>query len=489
MQTPMSPSGPMTPFAAFAQIAASFSYACLNGARLMNDYQMIYGKAFKRTLDEEREEGIEATMGGGSKGTIAPNMVESMYNRWLKNSDDELEAELNSEHFTQLLVNYTKALVDLRSFMRKAGYPVSYLDRMFDFYVRSHMVFSLIPKEYHLAPFDVAHRKGKTRLIHYRSPERTGSTLAAHDTTSKVEGSSQISRKQPLLIIYPPINTFHILDLNPRRSVVRNLLASSDLDVYMLDWGYPDWNDDSLSLSDYLDYVIDAVKVIKSESGSAKVSILGYCWGGIVALLYTALFNDSVRNLALLAAPVDFSKDTTVLANWARTIDVDGLLDEFGHMDGQVLDLAFLMRDPSRYGFDKYMRFLHKLYDREFVDTFIDVERWLYDTPPIPGGLYRQIIDDCYRNNLLVLNQLEITTASDGKKHRIDLGKISVPLLTIVAEKDDLVSPEASISVNDHVSSKEKSVLQNPGGHVALCIGHTAHERLWPQVAKWITSE
>lgn len=488
----MSPSGGMSQFAVFAQIAASFSYACLNGARLMNDYQMIYGKAFKRTLDEEREEGIEATMGGGSKGTIAPNMIESMYNRWLKNSDDELEAELKSEQFTQLLANYTKALVDLRSFMRKAGYPVVFLDRMFDFYVRNHMVFSLIPKEYHLAPFDVAYRKGKTRLLHYRAPERTGSTPIADVSASKVEGaakgSSQITEKRPLLIIYAPINTFHILDLNPRRSVVRNLLASSDLDVYMLDWGYPDGNDDSLSLSDYLDYVIDAVNVIKSESGSDKVSILGYCWGGIVALIYTALFNDSVRNLALMAAPVDFSKDTTILANWARTIDVDGLLDEFGHMDGQVLDMAFLMRNPPRYGFDKYMRFLQRSYDREFVDTFVDVERWLYDTPPIPGRLYRQIIKDCYRNNLLVLNQIEITTASDGKKRRIDLGAISVPLLTIVAEKDDLVSPETSISVNDHVSSKEKSVLQNPGGHVALCIGHTAHERLWPQVAKWITS-
>lgn len=492
MQTPMSQSGAMTPVAAFAQIAASFSYACLNGVRLMNDYQMIYGKAFKRTLDEEREEGIEAAMGGGSKGTIAPNMAESMYNRWLKNSDDELDAELNSEHFTQLLANYTKALVDLRSFMRKAGYPVSYLDRMFDFYVRSHMVFSLIPKEYHLAPFDVAHRKGKTRLLHYRAPEVASHTLAAHATVSTVEGvsrdASQISRKQPLLIIYAPINTFHILDLNPRRSVVRNLLTSGDLDIYMLDWGYPDWKDDTLSLSDYLGYVIDAVNVIKSETGSDKVSILGYCWGGIVALIYTTLFNDYVRNLALMAAPVDFSKDTTILANWARTIDVNGLLNEFGHMDGQVMDLAFLMRNPPRYGFDKYVRFLQRSYDREFVDTFIDVERWLYDTPPIPGRLYRQIIDDCYRNNLLVLNQLEITMASDDKKHKVDLGRISVPLLTIVAEKDDLVSPESSISVNDHVSSKDKSVLQNPGGHVALCIGHTAHERLWPQVARWIAS-
>jgi hypothetical protein len=109
MQFPMSPFGGTGQFATFAQIAASFSYACLSAARLMNDYQMIYGKAFKRTLHEERE-GIEFTMGGGSKGTIAPNMIESMYNRWLKNSDIELEAELKSEQFTQLLANYTKAL-------------------------------------------------------------------------------------------------------------------------------------------------------------------------------------------------------------------------------------------------------------------------------------------------------------------------------------------------------------------------------------------
>lgn len=80
----------------------------------------------------------------------------------------------------------------------------------------------------------------------------------------------------------------------------------------------------------------------------------------------------------------------------------------------------------------------------------------------------------------LATDLYELMTASDGKKHKIDLGKISVPLLTIVAEKDDLVSLEASISINDHVSSKDKSVLQNPGGHVALCVGGMAHERLWP---------
>jgi polyhydroxyalkanoate synthase len=442
----------------------------LNGLRLANMYNSIYLRAFQKAVEEEREDVVEATMGGGGKGTISPNMLESIYNKWLKNADEQLEVELKSEQFTSLLSRYTQLLLEQRSLFRKAGYPVDYLDRLFDWYVRSHLVFSLIPKESHLSPFDVVYRKGKTRLLHYRGYGEETST----------------AKKQPLLIIYAPINTFHILDLNPKRSVIRDLLASDGLDIYLLDWGYPDWSDNHLSFEDYLGYVNDAVKVMKDHTRVDKVSILGYCWGGIFALIYATVNPEEVRNLVLMAVPVDFSKDDTILARWSKAIDVDGMMDEFGHMDGQVLDLAFLMRNPPRYGFDKYLKFFQRSYDMEFVNTFIDVERWLYDTPPIPGALHRQIINDCYRNNLLISGGIEVT--KEGKKQKVELKKISVPVLTIVAEKDDLVSPVSSAAINDHISSKDKSILKNPGGHVALCISSAAHRRLWPEVAKWLLS-
>jgi len=71
---------------------------------------------------------------------------------------------------------------------------------------------------------------------------------------------------------------------------------------------------------------------------------------------------------------------------------------------------------------------------------------------------------------------------------QIDLRKITAPLLTIVAEKDDLVSPESTLALNDLVSSKEKETFLLPTGHVGLCISTTAHMRLWPKVAAWILS-
>jgi len=112
--------------------------------------------------------------------------------------------------------------------------------------------------------------------------------------------------------------------------------------------------------------------------------------------------------LALMAAPIDFSKDNTILANWAKAVDADKILDEFGHLHGQILDLAFLMRNPPRYGFDKYLKLIKKLDDKKFVDNFISVEKWLYDTPIISGKFFRKIINDCYKNNLLISNRMKI---------------------------------------------------------------------------------
>ncbi|MDQ3968984.1 MAG: alpha/beta fold hydrolase [Thermoproteota archaeon] len=291
--------------------------AYLDGLQLSNIYNLSYLRAFEKAVAEEREDvhGEETTvMNTGNRGTFFPNKLESTYNRWLNNVDIELEGELKSEHFTSLLSRYTQSLLELRSFFRKIGYPIDYLDWMFDWYVKSHMVFSLIPKESHLAPFDVIYRKGKARLLHYhKNDQETSFTMK--------------KQEQPLLIIYAPINTFHILDLNPRRSVIRNLLASSGLDIYLLDWGYPDSSDNHLSLEDYLGYVADAVKVIKEKTGADKISILGYCWGGIFAVIHAALNPKEVRNLVLMATPVDFSKDDTILAIWSRTIDVDSMMD------------------------------------------------------------------------------------------------------------------------------------------------------------------
>jgi polyhydroxyalkanoate synthase len=401
-----------------------------------------------------------------SNGNIITKSAETFYDDWLRLLDKELDIKLKSSSFTSLLSRYVNLLVELRAILREAGYPVYYIGWLFDSFVRNIMVFASIEKDFDLAPYDIMSVKAKTRLLHYHN------NIGAKDE----------DKRHTLLIICAPINRFHIMDISQDRSVVKSLL-SKGLDVYMLDWGYPTWEDSSLSLTDYVNYVKDAVQDIKDKTGTNKVSIFGYCWGGIIALIYAALNNENLRSLTLMAAPVDFSKDNTILANWSRVIDSEKIVDEFGHLDGQVLDIGFLMRNPPRYTFDKYLNLFKRSNDKQYVDNFISVEKWLYDTPIIPGNLYRQVINDCYKNNLLILNKMK----ADG--NIIDLKKITAPLLTIVAENDDLVSPESTLAITDYVSSKDKASLTIPGGHIGLCISTKAHEKLWPEAAKWIISK
>lgn len=73
---------------------------------------------------------------------------------------------------------------------------------------------------------------------------------------------------------------------------------------------------------------------------------------------------------------------------------------------------------------------------------------------------------------MLISNSMNI----DSKQ--IDLRKVDVPLLSIVAKRDDLASPESSLAVNKYVSSRDKTDMKNPGGHVGLCISSLAHEKL-----------
>jgi polyhydroxyalkanoate synthase len=141
------------------------------------------------------------------------------------------------------------------------------------------------------------------------------------------------------------------------------------------------------------------------------------------------------------------------------------------------------MRNPQRYIFDKYLNLFKRSNDKQYVDNFISVEKWLYDTPIIPGNLYRQVINDCYKNNLLISNKMK----ADG--NIIDLKKITAPLLTIVAENDDLVSPESTLAIRECVSSKDKASITIPGGHIGLCICTKAHEKLWPEAVQWILSK
>src|SRR5215472_16079587 len=125
-------------------------------------------------------------------GNMTTESVETFYNEWLRISDRNLDNELKSSSFTSLLAQYVNVLVELRTILRKAGYPVDYFRLLFDSFIRYTMVFASIKKDFDLSPFDTLSVRGKTRLLHYKSidDKHTQDQKPAH----------------PILMIYAPIN-------------------------------------------------------------------------------------------------------------------------------------------------------------------------------------------------------------------------------------------------------------------------------------------
>ena len=286
---------------------------------------------------------------------------------------------------------------------------------------------------------------------------------------------------QPILVCFSLINRPYILDLQPDRSVIAQLLRSG-LDVYLIDWGTPSSSDRGLRLEDYVcRFIKTAADVVCEQSKSSQVNLLGYCLGGTMTAMYTALHQETVRNLILLATPIDFGGDS-LLNLWTRAeyFDVDGLIDAFGNCPGSLLQMCFQLMRPVQNYVEKYMKFCERKDDDAFLQNFFAMERWANDNVPVAGETFREFVKLLYQRNLLVKGELRLHDTN------VDLQMITCPLLMLTADADHLVPPDSTLVARKYVSSSDVQAISINAGHIGLAVSSKAHRRLWPAVAQWI---
>ena len=310
---------------------------------------------------------------------------------------------------------------------------------------------------------ETIHRIDKLRLLRYVSP-----APARFDT--------------PLVFVFALINRPYILDLRPGKSVVSHFV-NHGFETYNVDWGEPTDGDRFLDMEDYVERYLDqAVDVVRERTGQDKISILGYCMGGSMSAMYTALHPEKVKNLILLAAPVDWSRKDHLLAKWtdASVFDVDKLIQVYGNAPAELLQGSFQMLKPVSNLVEKYFNFYENMGDEKFLEDFFAMETWLNDNIPVAGEMFRQFVKYCMQQNRLVQGKLRV-----GDK-RVDLRKIVCPILNLTAEKDHLVPCGQSLPFNDAVGSRDRRSITFPAGHIGMAVGSKANRDLWPKAAEWL---
>ena len=308
---------------------------------------------------------------------------------------------------------------------------------------------------------DVIHQQDKLTLYHYRPiapPAPVG----------------------PVLIVYALVNRPYMMDLQPDRSLIRRLLELG-VDVYLIDWGYPDGADRYLELDDYINGYIDrCVGAVLAHAGAPQLSLLGVCQGGTFSLCYTALHPERVRNLIAMVTPVDFHTDDNLLAKWVRGIDVDRLVDAYGIVPGEVLNAAYVALMPFRLLQQKYIDLVDSDGDQSQVDNFVRMEKWIFDSPGQAGEAFRQFARWFYQENRLMRGGLAI----GGQP--VDLKRITQPVLNVYGTQDHLVPPAASTPLERLIGSRDYTALPLKLGHIGMYVSSRSQTELPQAIAYWL---
>lgn len=339
-------------------------------------------------------------------------------------------------------------------------------------------------------PHEVIFQKDLMSVLHYYPLKEKEIKIAGE--TIKVEKEKRFST--PLVYIPPLLAPGFAFDIFPERSLVRYFLAKG-FDVYLIDFGSPDKSHSHLSFENYvIDWIPVALKKIREIGEQKKLSLFGYCMGGLFCLLYTALFNDkNIKNIITVGSPIDMhqmgaaGKLFSIVAipshKLARRLHLNlrDINPKYMHVPGVLGTIGFHLTNPLG-GVKKYFDLLLNLWDRDFIIAQESLGHWINNLLDYPGATMREIIIQMALQNKL---------ARKGKmrvgSENAELKNIYCSLLSFAGNDDKIVPANSAHKIMEIVSSEDKEFHTVPGGHVGVIIGNQAPSHLWKIAERWLS--
>jgi polyhydroxyalkanoate synthase len=278
-----------------------------------------------------------------------------------------------------------------------------------------------VGKDLALTPGKVIFRNRLLEIIHYTP------------TTKKVHSV-------PILIVTPWINKFYILDLTPKKSLVK-YLVDQGYSVFITSWKNPTADMSTVAFEDYLtEGVNTAVETVLDFCQVPKLHLTGYCIGGTMVTTYMAWAN---RKFGADKVPVADWTLFTTLTDFAHPGDIEVFIDpngvdameemmaKKGYLEGNEMASSFrLLRSNSLI----WTYWEHGYLFGEPLRPF-DVLFWNCDSTRMPYAMHSYYLREMYLNNNLIKPD-RLTVAGEP----IDMHRITQPLYAVSAV-DDHIAP------------------------------------------------
>jgi polyhydroxyalkanoate synthase len=222
-----------------------------------------------------------------------------------------------------------------------------------------------------------------------------------------------------------------------------------------------------------------AVRKVSEEAGGRPVQLVGWCLGGILALLAHCWDRKlPIERIALVASPFDFTKVPLIAP--LRPIDavtkgriVTALYSALGGAPAPLVKRGYQIA-----GFDKYLMkpwtVLTNLHNRELLAQIEAVDAFMNSMHAYPGRTFGQLYHRFFRTNDLADGCLAL---HDGT---VELAKARVPLLAVAGTGDGI----APVAACHHLADLARNVQLEtaPGGHLGVLTGRAARHTTWPLV-------
>src|SRR4051794_13877133 len=300
-------------------------------------------------------------------------------------------------------------------------------------------------------------------------------------------GGDRPSNELPVLFVPPLAAPSICFDLRRGCSMAEHMLALGHR-TYMVEYGHIGYSDKELGLEHWVEDIIpNAIRAVSEDAGGRPVQLVGWCLGGIMALL--AVAGDRtlpVNSVAMVASPFDFRQVRITapirpVANLTNGLLLSAVYRALGGAPAPLVKRGFQLSSLDKY-LTKPLTMLTHLDDRDFLAQIEAVDNFVDQMRAYPGRTFGQLYHRFFRVNDM---------ADDGVlelgDRRIDLGDVRIPVLSVAGSSDTLAPRPAVHAVGDLlVNAPEVRLETAPGGHLGVLTGRSAKRSTWVYVDEFL---